>query len=37
MSEATVRGQVRAILTKLGVSSQLEAVAGAHRSGWLRH
>jgi DNA-binding NarL/FixJ family response regulator len=35
VSEATVRTQVRAILTKLGVSSQLEAVAQAHRSGWL--
>ena len=35
VSEATVRSQVRAILTKLGVSSQLEAVAAAHRSsGW---
>ena len=35
VSEATVRSQVRSILTKLGVSSQLEAVARAHRSGWL--
>jgi DNA-binding NarL/FixJ family response regulator len=35
VSEATVRSQVRAILTKLGVSSQLEAVAAAHRAGWL--
>ena len=35
VSEATVRSQVRAILTKLGVSSQLEAVARAHESGWL--
>ena len=26
---------VRAVLTKLGVGSQLEAVAMAHRSGWL--
>ena len=34
VSEATVRSQVRAVLTKLGVSSQLEAVALAHRSGW---
>jgi DNA-binding NarL/FixJ family response regulator len=36
VSEATVRSQVRAILTKLGVGSQLEAVATAHRSGWLQ-
>ncbi len=35
VSEATVRSQVRAVLTKLGVGSQLEAVAMAHRSGWL--
>ena len=35
VSEATVRSQVRAILTKLGVSSQLEAVAAAHRHQWL--
>ena len=35
VSEATVRSQVRAVLTKLDVSSQLEAVARAHRSGWL--
>lgn len=36
VSEATVRSQVRAILTKLGVSSQIEAVAAAHRHRWLR-
>lgn len=36
VSEATVRSQVRGVLTKLGVSSQLEAVALAHRSGWTR-
>jgi DNA-binding NarL/FixJ family response regulator len=36
VSEATVRSQVRAILIKLGVSSQLEAVAAAHRHQWLR-
>jgi DNA-binding NarL/FixJ family response regulator len=36
VSEATVRSHVRAILTKLGVSSQLEAVAAAHRHQWLR-
>ncbi len=35
VSEATVRSQVRAVLTKLGVGSQLEAVAAAHRTGWL--
>jgi DNA-binding NarL/FixJ family response regulator len=35
VSEATVRSQVRAILTKLDVGSQLEAVASAHRCGWL--
>ncbi len=34
VSEATVRSQVRGVLTKLGVSSQLEAVAAAHTSGW---
>ena len=35
VSEATVRSQVRGVLTKLGAGSQLEAVAHAHRSGWL--
>ena len=35
VSEATVRSQVRAILTKLGVTSQLEAVAMAYRADWL--
>jgi DNA-binding NarL/FixJ family response regulator len=35
VSEATVRTQVRGVLTKLGVGSQLEAVALARRSGWL--
>jgi DNA-binding NarL/FixJ family response regulator len=35
VSESTVRSQVRAILTKLGVGSQLEAVTLALRSGWL--
>jgi two-component system, NarL family, nitrate/nitrite response regulator NarL len=35
VSEATVRTQVRAVLSKLGVHSQLEAVALANRSGWL--
>lgn len=33
-SVPTVRTQVRAILTKLGVGSQLEAVAEANRCGW---
>ena len=35
VSEATVRSQVRAVLCKLGVRSQLEAVALALRVGWL--
>jgi DNA-binding NarL/FixJ family response regulator len=35
VSEATVRSQVRGVLTKLGVGSQLEAVALAHETGWL--
>jgi two-component system nitrate/nitrite response regulator NarL len=34
VSEATVRSQVRSVLTKLGVRSQLEAVAMAARAGW---
>jgi DNA-binding NarL/FixJ family response regulator len=34
VSLATVRSQVRAILTKLGVNSQLAAVAAARRAGW---
>lgn len=34
VSMATVRSQIRAILTKLGVTSQLTAVAMAHRAGW---
>jgi two-component system nitrate/nitrite response regulator NarL len=34
VSEATVRTQVRAVLHKLGVNSQLEAVALASRAGW---
>jgi len=34
VSETTVRTQVRAILFKLGVNSQLEAVAMAVRAGW---
>jgi DNA-binding NarL/FixJ family response regulator len=36
LSEATVRSQVRGILTKLGVSSQVEAVGLALTAGWLQ-
>lgn len=36
VSEATVRTQVRGVLMKLGVTSQLEAVAQALRVGWLK-
>ena len=35
VSVATVRSQIRAILMKLDVSSQLAAVAEAHRTGWV--
>jgi DNA-binding NarL/FixJ family response regulator len=35
VSEATVRSQVHAVLRKLDVRSQLEAVAAATRVGWL--
>lgn len=35
VTEATVRTQIRAVLTKLGVSSQLQAVAMARHAGWL--
>lgn len=35
VSEATVRTQVKSVLTKLDVSSQLAAVAVAHRTGWV--
>jgi DNA-binding NarL/FixJ family response regulator len=35
VSEATVRTQVRGVLTKLGVGSQLAAVARARQAGWL--
>jgi DNA-binding NarL/FixJ family response regulator len=35
VSLATVRSHIRSVLVKLGVSSQLEAVALAHQSGWL--
>jgi DNA-binding NarL/FixJ family response regulator len=34
VSEATVRTQIRAVLTKLGVRSQLAAVATARRARW---
>lgn len=34
VSEATVRTQVKSILAKLGVSSQLSAVGMAHQVGW---
>ena len=35
VSVTTVRNQVQAVLTKLNVHSQLEAVATAHRHGWV--
>jgi DNA-binding CsgD family transcriptional regulator len=34
VSLATVRTQIRGILNKLGVTSQLAAVALARRAGW---
>ena len=34
VSLATVRSQIHSILSKLGVSSQLAAVALAYQSGW---
>ena len=34
LSEATVRSQIRGVLAKLGVNSQLEAVALAWTVGW---
>ena len=36
LSESTVRSQVRGILTKLGVGSQIEAVGLALKTGWLQ-
>jgi DNA-binding NarL/FixJ family response regulator len=36
VSEATVRTQIRAVLAKLGVHSQLAAAAAARRAGWER-
>jgi two-component system nitrate/nitrite response regulator NarL len=35
VSQATVRSQVHAVLRKLAVRSQLEAVAAAARVGWV--
>ncbi len=35
VSLATIRSQIRSILVKLGVTSQLAAVAEAYRSGWV--
>jgi two-component system, NarL family, nitrate/nitrite response regulator NarL len=35
VSQATVRSQVKSVLAKLGVSSQLAAVALARQSGWV--
>jgi two-component system, NarL family, nitrate/nitrite response regulator NarL len=37
VSDATVRTQVKAVLAKLEVSSQLSAVALAHLAGWTAH
>jgi two-component system nitrate/nitrite response regulator NarL len=34
VSETTVRTQIRSLLTKLGVGSQLQAVARARQAGW---
>jgi DNA-binding NarL/FixJ family response regulator len=34
VSEATIRTQIRAVLSKLGVNSQLAAVAAARAAGW---
>lgn len=34
VAESTVRTQVKSILSKLGVSSQLAAVGASHRAGW---
>ena len=34
VSEATVRTQIRSLLSKLGVGSQLQAVARARQAGW---
>ena len=37
VSIATVRSHIRAILQKLGVNSQLAAVAAATKAGWRPH
>lgn len=34
VAEATVRGQIKSILSKLEVSSQISAVGAAHKVGW---
>jgi DNA-binding NarL/FixJ family response regulator len=34
LSETTIRSQIRGVLIKLGVGSQLAAVATARRAGW---
>jgi DNA-binding NarL/FixJ family response regulator len=34
VSTATVRSQIRAVLGKLSVHSQIAAVARAHHAGW---
>jgi two-component system, NarL family, nitrate/nitrite response regulator NarL len=36
VSTATVRSQIRAVLAKLSVHSQVAAIARAHRAGWRR-
>jgi DNA-binding NarL/FixJ family response regulator len=37
VSLPTIRSQIRAVLQKLGVRSQVAAVAAAHRAGWHYH
>ena len=37
VSLPTIRTQIRAVLQKLGVTSQLAAVAEARRAGWVHH
>lgn len=36
VSISTVRSQIRAILQKLGVNSQVQAIAAAHETGWMQ-
>lgn len=36
VSISTVRSQIRAVLLKLRVNSQVQAIAAAHESGWVR-